>query len=148
MSFGFVAFDILYLAWTSKDADHAINSRPAPWQHCSNIYIYMLPTGHVHSANVWLHSKFYNLLQHVSTAWQQAVEHPELQNLNLHAPCLDPPLLCLEVHNVFRICLRIVKDSKDGCSESLRKDSPSLTCDCISAFGGQPQPRPTNAQPA
>ena len=145
MSFGFVAFDILYLAWTSKDADHAINSRPAPWQHCSNIYIYMLPTGHVHSGNVWVLS--YRTM-YCSMSGQQAVEHPELQNLNLHAPCLDPPLLCLEVHNVFRICLRIVKDSKDGCSESLRKDSSSMTCDCISAFRGQSQPWPTNAQPA
>lgn len=91
--------------------------------------------------------KTVQLLQHVSTSWQQAEAHPELQNLNLHAPCLDPTLLCLEVHNVFRICLRIVKDSKDGCSKSLRKDSSSLTCDCISAFWGQSQSRPTNPQP-
>ena len=66
-----------------------------------------------------LHSKLYNLLQRVSTARQQAVDYLELQKVNLQAPCLlsrfvNLPLLCLKVYNVLRICLRIVKDSKDG----------------------------------
>jgi len=108
MSFGFVAFVVHTTQPIKTYTMAALQQRN-----------HMLPTGHVHSANVWLNSKLYNSLQRVSTAWQQAVEHVELQKVNLQAPCLlsrfvNLPLLCLKVYNVLRICLRVVKDSKDG----------------------------------